>query len=321
VAGDIAVLLTNDQLTPLWSGAAPDLIIGGPPCTAFSHAGFWIDYKREGRDAAADGIDHFATAVEQFRPRAFVLENVPGILFRNHQHRLEQFIKRVKKVDYQTRVVKLDASRFGTAQARKRVFVVGTRGPSPLLSGLEWDVQRTAGWALQGIENNPHEADEVPRGKYLELLRGTPAGANYLVHTKERGCSAPAFKYRGRYWSFLLKLHPDAPSPTLPAQRVTWNGPFHWENRHLRLREMARLQGFPDHMPFNDSLGDSRRQVGNAVPVPLAAAVISAVIRSLGGCGIDPELERVLRHPEATAAEVHEHLAHHCLRQRHLATG
>lgn len=310
LAGDIRELLASGRLADAWGEAQPDIMIGGPPCTAFSHAGFWLEHKRNGKDAAADGLDHYAIALEHFRPRAFLLENVPGLLFRNHRPRLERFQERARKLGYLVSTQLLDAARHGTAQARRRVFVSGTSTGSPIaLDDLEWPVRRTAGWALRGLPTNPCESDEVPRGQYLGLLRAVPPGENYLVHTEERGATEPRFRYRGRYWSFLLKLHPDQPAPTVPAQRVTWNGPFHWDNRHLRVRELARLQGFPDRVPLADDPREARRQLGNAVPVPLGIAVLSAVVRAVGGSGAAPDTLAILRKESATAAEVHEYLA------------
>jgi hypothetical protein len=90
------------------------------------------------------------------------------------------------------------------------------------------------------------------------------------------------FKYRGRYWSFLLKMHPDLPAPTIPAQRVTFNGPFHWSSRHLRIRELARLQGFPDWYTWSADRHHARVHIGNAVPPLLGGIVVWRVLGALG---------------------------------------
>jgi DNA (cytosine-5)-methyltransferase 1 len=110
------------------------------------------------------------------------------------------------------------------------------------------------------------------------------------------------FKNRGRYWSFLLKLDPKQPAPTIPAQRVTFNGPFHWDNRHLRVREMARLQTLPDWMPIDYRLADARRHIGNAVPVALGTAVLWSLQLYLGNtqAADRPELLEMLDDPGAS---------------------
>jgi DNA (cytosine-5)-methyltransferase 1 len=75
----------------------------------------------------------------------------------------------------------------------------------------------TAGEALQGLVTSP-EPEEVLRGTWGHLLPGIPPGDNYLYYTTERGHPDPVFRWRSRYWSFLLKLSPDRPSPTIQAQ-------------------------------------------------------------------------------------------------------
>jgi hypothetical protein len=104
----------------------------------------------------------------------------------------------------------------------------------------------------------------------------------------------------------LLKLDPDAPSPTLPAQRVTYNGPFHWKNRHLRLREIARLQSFPDSFALAEEFPDARRHLGNAVPPLMAAIVLWQLRVHLGDARASdkPEFLNAASDPAATVEQV-----------------
>ena len=91
----------------------------------------------------------------------------------------------------------------------------------------------TAAQALADLADaaNPPEPEEIVRGTFAEELRGVPPGENYLFWTAHRGHPAPRFEWRKRYWTFLLKLHPDRPAPTIQGQPGPWVGPFHWENR------------------------------------------------------------------------------------------
>ena len=86
------------------------------------------------------------------------------------------------------------------------------------------------------------------------------------------------FKWRSRYWSFLLKLSPNKPSWTIQASFSNNMGPFHWKNRFLRINEIKRLQTFPDDYEFSGNFQEQWRQIGNAVP-PLLADVISKEIK------------------------------------------
>ena len=248
-------------------------LIGGPPCTAFSHAGFWISDKRDGLDPAAGRIEDYLELLKALTPEAFLLENVPGLAFKTHRAVLNRFIYCARRAGYSVSSRIVSAADFGVAQARRRLIVVGVRGgPRFNFDSLPVMPTRTSSWAIESALALP-EADEKLRGRYAELLKLVPPGGNYLHFTAPKGWDPPEFKYRGRYWSFLLKLDPKAPAPTLPAQRVTYNGPFHWKNRHLRLREIARLQSFPDSFGLAEGLTDARRHLGNAVP-PLMAAVV-----------------------------------------------
>ncbi len=111
------------------SGAS--YLVGGPPCTAFSHAGFWLDYKRGGKDDQKSCVDDYADFLEALRPKAFVLENVPGLLFKNHRPIFNGFVGRTQRLGYTVSWKTLNAADFGVPQARHRVFVVGVTGSEP----------------------------------------------------------------------------------------------------------------------------------------------------------------------------------------------
>jgi DNA (cytosine-5)-methyltransferase 1 len=266
-----------------------EYVVGGPPCTAFSHAGFWLEDKRNGHDPAASRLDDYVEVLRILAPRAFVLENVPGLLFKTHRVFFDRFIARSRRAGYALSWQVVHADRFGVPQARRRLFVVGIRGGPHFAFPAATAAPRSARWALGDLADRHElaEPDEALGGQWGYLLPKVPPGSNYLHFTEPRGWSPPLFKYRGRYWSFLLKLDPSRASPTLPAQRVTYNGPFHWDNRHLRVREMARLQGFPDWYPLADNLADARRQIGNAVPPALAGAILWSLRVQLGDADAD----------------------------------
>lgn len=123
----------------------------------------------------------------------------------------------------------------------------------------------TADDALAGLVTVP-EPEETVRGRWGHLLADIPPGDNYLHYTAERGHPDPVFEWRSRYWSFLLKLSPDRPSPTIQAQPGPNVGPFHWENRRLRVPELRRLFTFPDDFAFVGRRTSVQAQVGNPSP-------------------------------------------------------
>jgi DNA (cytosine-5)-methyltransferase 1 len=82
---DIRTVDTAELLEAAGLGAGEaDLLVGGPPCTPFSKSGNWLEYKRSGKHANADLLDHYLRILSEAKPRAFLLENVFGLAYRNH---------------------------------------------------------------------------------------------------------------------------------------------------------------------------------------------------------------------------------------------
>jgi DNA (cytosine-5)-methyltransferase 1 len=138
----------------------------------------------------------------------------------------------------------------------------------------------TAGQALEGLATQP-EPEEVVRGRWGHLLPEVPTGGNYLHFTAERGHPDPIFKWRSRYWSFLLKLDPHRPAPTIQAQPGPNVGPFHWDNRRLRIPELRRLFTFPDNYAFVGTRMSVQSQIWNSVPPLLAEKVAASLAQPM----------------------------------------
>lgn len=268
----------------------PDLLVGGPPCTPFSKSGFWLKWKREGLDPGASLLQEYTRVLAEARPRAFVLENVYALTYRNKASSpaFTRLLREIDAAGYRCRWQVLNSADYGVSQLRPRLFIVGVPRrtalpelPQPSHHG-RWERRAagsggqphvTAGQALAGLVTTP-EPGEVVRGKWGHLLPEIPPGGNYLHFTAERGHPEPLFEWRSRYWSFLLKLDPDRPSPTIQAQPGPNVGPFHWEGRRLRVPELKRLFTFPDGFELVGSRRSVQAQMGNSVPPLLARHVV-----------------------------------------------
>lgn len=275
----------------------PELLVGGPPCVAFSKSGFWLDWKRDGVDPAASLLQAYTRVLAEARPRFFILENVYALTFNNKASKpaFERLLREIDDAGYQFRWRVLNAADHGVPQARPRLFIVGSRKrdklpdlPEPTHHG-QWERRQTdggplphitAGEALEGLVTQP-EPEEVVRGRWGHLLPEIPPGDNYLYFTAERGHPEPLFEWRSRYWSFLLKLDPGRPAPTIQAQPGPNVGPFHWENRRLRVPELRRLFTFPDDYAFVGKRMSVQSQIGNCVPPRLAEQVGRSVAAAL----------------------------------------
>jgi len=296
--GSTGGITTRDILRAggLSGSERPDLLVGGPPCVAFSKSGFWLDWKRDGVDPAASLLQAYTRVLAEARPRCFVLENVYALTFDNKASRpaFSRLLNEIDQAGYRSSWKVLHAADFGVPQARPRLFVVGCRKgeklpelPAPIHHG-QWERRRTGGGpaphttsreALAGLVTEP-EPEEVVRGRWGHLLDEIPPGSNYLHFTAERGHPAPIFEWRSRYWSFLLKLDPEKPSPTIQAQPGPNVGPFHWDNRRLRVPELRRLFTFPDDFAFVGKRASVQSQIGNSVPPLLAQRVAERIAES-----------------------------------------
>ncbi|NEV64306.1 DNA cytosine methyltransferase [Thiorhodococcus minor] len=291
---------TSEQILDtagLASGEA-DVLIGGPPCQPFSKAGFWASGETKRlEDPRSSTLEQYLRVLHDARPRAFLLENVPGMAFNAKSEGLRLLLDGIEAINrsagtaYSPSVAKLNASHYGVPQQRERVFLVGARDgmpfrfPAPshadmddadlLSQGLE--PLRTA-W--DAIGDLPQELDDPAlrmRGKWADLLPTIPEGENYLWHTG-RGGGESIFGWRTRFWSFLLKLAKNRPAWTIQAQPGPAVGPFHWRSRHLSPQELCRIQTFPDGLRFQAGHRDVQRMLGNAVP-SLLAEVLAREIR------------------------------------------
>lgn len=285
---------TRDILKAAGLGRSrPDLLVGGPPCVAFSKSGFWLEWKRDGVDPAASLLQAYTRVLAEARPRLFILENVYALTFNNRASRpaFDRLLREISDVGYTFRWQVLNAADYGVPQLRPRLFLVGARRgeklaelPEPTHGG-QWERRATGGGSLPHVTAGsalsgvcaPPEPEEVIRGNWGHLVPAIPPGDNYLFYTAKRGHPDPIFEWRSRFWSFLLKLDPDRPSPTIQAHPGPNVGPFHWDNRRLRVPELRRLFSFPDDFEFVGSRGSVQAQIGNSVPPRLAWKVAERV--------------------------------------------
>jgi DNA (cytosine-5)-methyltransferase 1 len=275
-----------------------ELLVGGPPCPPYSKSRFYRKEKPRALrdDLAWETINGYLDTLRVLEPKAFILENVAGLAYKVHGEALELVLSEAEKAGYSCTWRIVNSADYGVPQIRERFLLVGVRDgrfdfPLPthaktpradLLSG-SLEPWRTAGDAIGDLdtEENADDTGHFAGGQFHDVLCQIPPGDNYLYFTEKRGHPHPLFKWRSRYWSFLLKLSPDLPSWTIQARRSNNMGPFHWRNRILRIEEVKRLQTFPDEWHLAGTIEQQWRQVGNAVPPGLAEALGRALLAHL----------------------------------------
>ncbi len=263
----VARCLEELNVSPEFEG----VFVGGPPCQPFSIAANqrfakWGDnFKRIGFNHTENGtlLYDYIRLITHFRPRVFLIENVPGILTVDGGSQLEVALQWLRQNGYSvTPPTVLNASSYLVPQDRQRVFVVGWRGlndfefPEPASSWI------TSGSALEGdlavlpnYVTREHKAASIER--YMRLAYGQRDKL-------------------GR----VDRLNPNAPSKTVIAGGTKGGGRSHLHPhipRTLAVRESARLQTFPDDYVFSGPLGRQFTQVGNAVPPILAYHIATSI--------------------------------------------
>lgn len=269
-----------------------DGLVGGPPCPPFSKSRFYRTEKKRGIEDESGflTVSNYFRALEELNPKFFFFENVAGFVYKPHKAALDYVIEQSERLGYKIVYHVVNAANYGVPQLRQRFICVGvkkdladfiypteTHSEHPTDDLLPWV---TAGDVMNDIDFNlPEDKDKLAGSKHKDLLPLIPPGDNYLYFTAERGYPNPLFKWRSRYWSFLLKLSPEKPSWTIQASFSNNMGPFHWKNRFLRIQEILRLQSFPDDYFFSGKFSDQWRQIGNAVPPTLVKAFASQIYK------------------------------------------
>lgn len=316
VAENDVSAMTGDDLRSLAGLASSDplIVVGGAPCQPFSKAAYWVESGEEAKyrraraagesapkpgiktqarpDERRDLVAEFWRLISESNADGFVFENVPSIRHPKNRPVLEAFAQAATDAGYQVTELLGKAVEYGVAQKRERVFLLGSKNRKPAAPAQTHDASGdaslllrpavTTGEALDGLDDDRFfEPEEIVEGKWAQHLREVPPGWNYKAHTAWAGHPNPTFETETRFWNFLLKLDPQKPSWTLAASPGPWTGPFHWSSRRLRTVEMAALQGFPKGYEFFGSRRERVKQLGNAVPPPMARAMVAAVAEAV----------------------------------------
>lgn len=296
---DISKVKASD-IKKLIGNRAVDVIVGGPPCQGFSLSG-----PRNFHDPRNRLYLDFIRLVKELKPRAFVVENVPGLAALFGGEVKQRIIEEFSKLGYAVNAQVLNASDYGVPQNRRRIVFIGLKGkipfefPSPTHFG-EKGTKRASEKKIT-VENaigdlpllkRERDAEELeyakpPLTEYQKTMRkGSKKIYNHVTsnHTKQTveiialvpeggNYKDLPTKFRGtrNFHVAWTRLHSKKPSPTIDTGHRHHFHPS--ENRVPTVREAARIQSFPDTFKFLGTKTSQYKQVGNAVPPLLAAAI------------------------------------------------
>jgi DNA (cytosine-5)-methyltransferase 1 len=254
-----------------------DILLGGPPCQPFSIVG-----KRLGaNDDRADMIFHFLRLIKELRPKAFFFENVPNFMKIDEGRLFNRLVSILRAQSYAVTAKIVAAADFGLPQIRRRLLIVGARH----VSKVEFPQE------THGVNRIPYVAARKALGDLPDAAYFGECGiynhepTEHTLGMLERFSKLEPGKRETS--SFHDRLHPDRPSFTLRAGTGNFSPlrPIHYsQDRVITVRESARLQGFDDKFIWPDWIPrlQQYRQVGNAVPPPLAKAIAIFLVKQLG---------------------------------------
>lgn len=264
-----------------------DGIIGGPPCQSWSEAGS----LRGIDDARGQLFFDYIRILKAKQPKFFLAENVSGMLANRHNQAVQNILKMFDECGYDVDLTMVNAKDYGVAQERKRVFYIGFRKDLNVkfrfpvgstvddkdkitLKDILWDLKDTAVPALSNNKTNPQAVNhhEYFTGSFSPIFMSR----NRVKAWHEQGFTVQA---SGRQ----CQLHPNAPKMEkigTDAYRFI-QGQEHLYRR-MSVREVARVQGFPDDFIFiYNNLNDAYKMIGNAVPVNLAYEIAREIKQNL----------------------------------------
>lgn len=298
--GSLAEVLTLKKMKEIIGGRTVDLIIGGPPCQGFSLTG-----PRNFDDERNRLYLSYIKTVQLFRPKGFVIENVPGMATLYQGAVKDEILKRFKRMGYSINCQVLCAADYGVPQIRRRLVFIGilkefgdVSFPVPTLSPAQYITSREAIDDLPSLVSTLGEEvssyEQAARTPYQKLMRGkckvltnhtATAHKDFVVdvisQVPEGGNYKDLPKGVGEHRKFHMawtRCDGHKPSRTIDTGHRNY---FHYEyNRIPTVRESARLQSFPDDFVFMGTRTEQYRQVGNAVP-PIFGKALALHLKKL----------------------------------------
>jgi len=259
-----------DNIENITNFPEAELLAGCYPCQGFSQGGV-----REPGRPINYLYREFARVLRHIRPKAFIVENVSGMIRSNFRHLLEDQIKIFSESEYIVKFKVLNAVDFGVAQERKRIFIVGIRNDL----GVEYEFpEPTHGPGREHnhltIQDMINDLPDWPEGEFYDR----DFHWYYLSRDRRRGWDQPSktIVSNPRH----MPLHPLSP-PLQKIEHNVWRFTTDGPARRFSYKEASRLQGFERNFIFpeseHSSLDMRYKIAGNAVPPPLFRAVANAI--------------------------------------------
>jgi DNA (cytosine-5)-methyltransferase 1 len=307
--GDIKELTGKDflDIAGLKTGEL-DLLVGSPPCSAFSvagklshskdgkHSDGWGQTKNYSDGKMVENIEdlffEFLRVADEIKPKVIIGENVKGLTIGEAKQYFHKIQNTFEDIGYTVCSQVLDSRYFGISQTRTRVFFVGVRNDIADKAGLNFltmnhvfpQPSKTVvplKDALIGLEYDEEEVKYLIE-KFSNTAYWKQTGSNMPVDP-DKVLTGMDYHPKGHHFN-LKRVSQYQPAPTLTAMGScdTTAGAFHWaEPRKLTLGELKRIMSLPDDFKLTGKWNQKAERIGRMVPPLMMKALASSVYENV----------------------------------------
>lgn len=268
--------ITDSELKYLKEHHEIDVVIGGPPCQGFSIAG------NIGRKFIEDSrnrlFKEFVRVVKVVAPTYFVMENVARLYNHNKGNTRKEIISDFENLGYNVECKILNSADYGVPQVRKRVIFIGTLNSQKILfPKKEIEKHVTVKEALSSYPKlESSQESKIPNHIAMSHSEQMLHKMSFVSDGGDRNEIPEQIRPKSGDVRKYIKYSSNKPSVTVTGDMRKI---FHYEqNRALTVRELAKLQSFPDDFEFKGTKISQQQQVGNSVPPKMAEAIASIII-------------------------------------------
>lgn len=272
-ANNIGNHIVCEDISKLKNLPEADIIIGGPPCQGFSTA----NPGRSFEDPRNQLFKEYSRILDEVRPKLFLMENVSGMVTMDNGKVFQLIKKELSSKGYCLYDRLLNAKHYGVPQSRSRMLIIGvikdikdvftfplpTHNESNYLTVGETIIEKPV------IKNDPNHVIGKLTDLNLERIKHIPEGGSMIDCPRHLQNNSDLKRA-------MRRLHSKKVSHT-----IVHNNCDHYyhpiEHRRITIREMARIQGYPDEFIFAGSKSEQSKQVGNSVPVGLGKAIAKSI--------------------------------------------
>lgn len=271
--------LKDEEIINFTNNNEIDVVIGGPPCQGFSIAG--NIGRRFIEDSRNQLFREFARVVSIAKPKYFVMENVARLYTHNNGETRKEIIAVFEKMGYYVECKILNSADYGVAQVRKRVIFIGNKKTKQIIFPEKNTLKlKTVKDELDYLPKlNSGEKSNIPNHFAMKHSEQMLHKMSFVSDGGNRDEIPETFRPKSGDVRKYIRYNSNLPSVCVTGDMRKI---FHYnQNRALTVRELAKLQSYPDDFIFKGTSISQQQQVGNSVPPLLAKAIAKSILKMI----------------------------------------